>query len=78
MASIGHGLMIKFGLAHQPSPEKADEWARSTRDLIRQGLSQELAGEQAAKRLFTDYRTRVYASEADTIALLLQQAGDKK
>lgn len=51
MASIGHGLMIKFGLAHQPSPERADEWARSTRELIRQGLSQELAEEQATKRL---------------------------
>jgi hypothetical protein len=78
MASIGHGLMIKFGLGQEPSPERADEWARLTRELIRQGTSQDAAGDQAAKRLFTDYKTRYYASEADTIALLLQQAGDKK
>ena len=78
MASIGHGLMIKFGLGHQPSPEMADEWAKRTRQLIRQGVSQDTAGDQAAKSLFTDYRTKHYASQADTIALLLQQAGDKK
>jgi hypothetical protein len=78
MASIGHGLMIKFGLGHEPSPESADEWARLTSELIRQGSSPDAAGEHAAKRLFSDYRTRHYASQADTIALLLQQAGDKK
>ena len=78
MASIGHGLMIKFGLGQEPSPDRADEWARLTRELIRQGMSHDAAGDQAAKRLFSDYRTRHYASQADTIALLLQQAGDKK
>ena len=78
MASIGHGLMIRFGLAHEPSAAKADEWARLTRDFIRQGFTQDAAGDQAAKLLFSDYRTRYYASQADTIALLLQQAGDKK
>lgn len=78
MASIGHGLKIRFGLGHDPSPDRADEWARLTREFIRQGVSPDAAGDRAAKHLFTDYKTRVYASEADTIALLLQQAGDKK
>jgi hypothetical protein len=77
MADIGHGLMIKYGLAHQPSSERAQEWARLTRLLMDRGVGREDAGARAAQQLFTDYRTRYYASEADTIEMLLRQASEK-
>lgn len=77
LAAIGHALMIKFGLAREPSSEKTDEWVRLTRELIGKGYSQEEAGAVAAKKLFPDVGTRHYASQADTIALLLEQAGKK-
>jgi hypothetical protein len=77
MASAGHGLMIKFGLGQAPSPEKVQEWASLTRQYMREGKSQEAAGEAAAKQLFRDYNTHFYLSEADMIEMLLQQAGNK-
>lgn len=75
MASIGHALLIKYGLGTQPSPERQQEWARLTRQYIQNGQSPDVAGEAAAKYLFRDFHTHVYASEADTIELLLREAG---
>ncbi|WP_162827031.1 hypothetical protein [Pseudolabrys taiwanensis] len=78
MADISHGLMIKFGLANAPSESLSERWASLTRIYINGGMDREAAGDRAAKELFPDYQTRFYASEADTISYLLQQAGDKK
>jgi hypothetical protein len=78
MASISNSLKIKYGLGRDPSEVEAQEWANLTRQLINQGSSREDAGHAAAKKLFPDYRTRYYASEADTIEYLLQQVGQKK
>lgn len=77
MAEIGNLLRIKYGLGHDPSPEKAEEWARRTRDLIEQGRGREEAGQMAAQQIWRDYRTHFYASEADNLESLLQQAGGK-
>lgn len=75
MASIAHKLLIKYGLAHTPTETQALEWTQRTQRLIQLGVAQDAAGEQSAKALFPDYRTRIYASEADTIEMLLREAG---
>lgn len=78
MASISHELRIKYGLGNDPSPDRVQEWVRLTNQYIREGRGREDAGEAAAKFLFPDYRTHFYASQADTVSYLLEQAGRKK
>lgn len=78
MASMGHGLKIKYGLANDPSPDQSQRWADLTSQYQREGLNAEAAGDRAAKYLFRDYQTHHYATQADTIAYLLEQAGKKK
>lgn len=75
MANLGHRLKIKYGLAGDPSPDRAQEWARLTQQYINQGMGREAAGHAAAKYIFRDYNTHFYASEADTIEMLLREAG---
>jgi hypothetical protein len=77
MANAALALRIKYGLANDPTESKISEWARKTREYQRGGLSLEEAGAAAAKLLFPDYRTRHYASEADTIEALLRAAESK-
>ena len=77
MASAGHGLRIKYGLRNDPNSDQALRWARRVRELIRQGNSAEIAGDVVAKELFLDYKTHVYASEADTLEALLRAAEGK-
>lgn len=77
MASAGHGLRIRYGLRLDPSQSQIDAWVQRTRELIRNGYSPEAAGDLAARELFPDYRTHAYASEAETIATLLEAAGKK-
>lgn len=77
MADIGNALRIKFGLGRDPSPDRIQEWVRLTNQYIRDGMGREQAGEVAAKYLFPDFRKHHYASQADTIAYLLEQAGKK-
>lgn len=77
MADISQRILIKYGLAERPTQQNTLDWVRQTEQLIREGLSQEVAGEQAARALFKDYRTRKYASQADTIETLLTEAARK-
>ena len=77
MAAAGHGLLIKYGLASEPTPAQTARWAELVRQFIRQGMTRDAAGDAAAKQIFTDYRTRVYASEGDTIDTLLRLADGK-
>ena len=77
MANIGNNLKIKYGLKDNPSEKEILRWVEITISNIRRGMGSEAAGHSAAKSLFSDYQTRMYASEADTIAQLLEQAGDK-
>jgi hypothetical protein len=73
--AIGHSLMIKYGLKGAPSEAKANEWVNLVQEYIRKGIASETAGVLAAKAIFPDYNTMVYASEADTIEALLREAG---
>ena len=77
MADIKHGLFIKFGLGKEPSDLQEKQWAAEVAALIRRGEAPERAGHVVAERLFTDYNTHVYASEADTIEALLAAAGER-
>jgi hypothetical protein len=77
MADISQSLLIKYGLANRPSQGQTQEWALLARQYAREGANSEVAGERAAQALFRDYRTRHYASQADTIEMLLREI-DKK
>lgn len=77
MAAAGHALKIKYGLGSDPGASQQSEWARLTRQLINEGHSRDQAGELAAKKLFPDYKTHIYASEADTLDTLLRLAEQK-
>ncbi len=72
VAEIGRQLRFKYGLGLDPSPLQQSRWATRTEELIRQGFLREDAGARAAKELFSDFRTKAYAGEADTIAELLE------
>jgi hypothetical protein len=77
MAAASHQMMIKYGLGHEPTSAEVARWAAIVRQLISQGSEREAAGEHAAKQLFTDFRTRHFASQADTIDTLLRLAEQK-
>lgn len=74
MADSAHNLRIKYGLRNEPTDAQVKLWARITRQVASQGHSLEASGAAAAKQIFPDYRTVVYASEADTIEALLRAA----
>ena len=75
--SIGHSLLIKYGLRNSPSDSQVADWARLVRKYEQKGYSREDAGRAAAKDLFSDFGTMKYASEADTIESLLRAAEQK-
>lgn len=77
MADAGNPLRIRFGLERNPSPDLQRLWAERTRAAIASGTPASRAGEQAAALTFPDYNRVVYASEGDTIEMLLQQIADK-
>ncbi len=77
MAAASHQMMVKYGLGHEPTSDEIARWAALVRRLISQGTEREAAGHAAAKQIFTDYRTRHYASQADTIDTLLRLAEQK-
>ena len=74
MFNISHSLMIKYGLASDPSEHLVEKWIKRTEELIDQGYDAETAGRKAAQEIFSDYGRYKYAAEADTIISLLQQA----
>ena len=77
MSDIGNGLRIKYGLTNNPTRDQQASWAAITRSLTAQGYARAEAGRLAAVQLFADYGRNVYASEGDTIEMLLRQIGDK-
>lgn len=77
MASIGHRLMIKYGLREAPDDNLIARWRMLTRTLIAEGKSAEVAGSTAAQQIFPGYQSVFYASEADDIVSLLNAAGDR-
>ena len=74
MSNISHSLMIKYGLASDPSEQLVEKWIKRTEELIDKGHDAETAGRKAAQEIFPDYEKYKYAAEADTITSLLQQA----
>jgi hypothetical protein len=77
MADIAHSLMIKYGLLKPPSDDKIKLWIEKTEHYISTGIKAEEAGAKAAQEIFPDYGKVMYASQADTIAALLNQARNK-
>lgn len=77
MAAASNRMMIKYGLGHEPTSAEVARWAAAVRKLISEGSSREAAGDFAAKQIFPDYKTRHYASQADTIDTLLRLAEEK-
>lgn len=77
MADITHKLMIRFGLSRQPTQAESDAWVQLTEALIRQGVPSKEAGQRAAYQILPGVGTRVFASQADTIEMLLDQAKNK-
>lgn len=77
MANAANGLRIRFGLLHQPTDAQVRQWTQTVRQLVGRGYSADQAGTEAAKQVFPDFNTMVYASEADTIEALLRLAENK-
>lgn len=53
-------LKEKYGLAHVPSRHKAEKWARRVDHLVQQGYSEEQAGMESAKLVFSYEYKEVY------------------
>lgn len=77
MSNAAHGLRIRFGLQHQPTDAQVKQWAELVKSLKARGYLADQAGATAAKQIFPDFNTMVYASEADTIEALLRLAENK-
>jgi len=77
MAAIGHNLMIRFGLSRAATEAESAAWAKRVRELIAAGYTASRAGETAAAELLPGYQSHVYASEGDTVEMLLQRLNDK-
>lgn len=77
MADVGDRLRIKFGLTNNPTAERQKFWADVTDNLVKQGYTRDQAGRMAAQQAFADFGSMVYASEGDTIEMLLQRIRDK-
>lgn len=77
MAAIGHNLMIRFGLSRAATEAESTAWANRVRALMAAGHSSTRAGELAAAELLPGYQSHVYASEGDTVEMLLQRLNDK-
>jgi len=77
MANAAHGLRIRFGLQHDPTDAQIKQWTQIVKQLKNSGYTADQAGATAAKQVFPDFNTMVYASEADTIEALLRLAENK-
>ncbi|MDZ4693422.1 hypothetical protein [Terricaulis sp.] len=77
MADIRHALMIKYGLGRQPTQAESDIWFVEVEKLKRQGVSSEEAGRRAAQAQLPGFKSKIYASEGDTVETLLLRVRDK-
>lgn len=77
MAEAGDRLRIKYGLEANPSAQQQKEWASLARGYLQAGRSSEAAGREAAVKVFVGVDRIVYASEGDTIEMLLRQIEDR-
>ncbi|WP_312597803.1 hypothetical protein [Brevundimonas sp.] len=77
MADIGNQLKIKYGLSGSPSVEQQRRWADAVDRYLALRYPYPLAGEAAAKEVFSGVGSHLYKSEGDTIEMLLRQVRDK-
>ena len=77
MADVGEGLKKKYGLSSTPNDVQIKDWYQQTERLIRQGLNNDNAAEQAAKIYLPGYRSQTTKSDADTLQALLEAAKKK-
>lgn len=77
MADVTHDIMIRFGLSRRPTQVEIDAWVQLTDALIRQGMPAKDAGLQAAYKTLPGPGTKVFATQADTIEMLLSKAKEK-
>jgi hypothetical protein len=77
MADISLKLRDKYGLRFAPTKNQIDLWVAETERQIRTGYSNEFSGDQAARKIFPDYKAGPTKSDADTIAELLEAAKRK-
>lgn len=77
MAEIGHNLMIRYGLSRAATATEAAAWAKRVQELMAAGYTPAQAGDTAAQAILPGYQTRHYASEGDTVEMLLQRLNNK-
>lgn len=74
--SVETSLRVKYGLSQQePTSSQARQWGKRTRDYINGGLDPNVAGDKAARELFSSYNKYRYFAEGDTIHDLLRRLG---
>jgi len=64
-------LKEKYGLAHVPSRHKAEKWAHRVGLLLKQGYSEEQAGMEAAKQVFSYEYKEVYVRSGAAVSDIL-------
>ncbi|MCF7915450.1 MAG: hypothetical protein K9L66_09815 [Spirochaetaceae bacterium] len=64
-------LKEKYGLAHIPSRHKAEKWAHRVGVLLQQGYSEEQAGMEAAKQVFSYEYKEVYVRSGASVSDIL-------
>lgn len=76
--SIASRLKVKYGLPSEPSLAVRQQFKRQARANINSGRfsTVEAAGRSAAMQVFTGFETRVYASQSDTLEMLLREIED--
>lgn len=76
--SVASRLKIKYGLPSEPSLAARKQFKKQAQANINSGRfsSNEAAGRSAAMQVFTGFETHVYASESDTLEMLLRQIED--
>ena len=64
-------LKEKYGLAHVPSRHKAEKWAYRVSSLLQQGYSEEQAGMESAKQVFSYEYKEVYVPSGAAVGDIL-------
>ena len=64
-------LKQKYGLVHVPSRHKVEKWAERVRNLMQQGYTEEQAGMEAAKLIFTYEYKEVYSRSGASVGDIL-------
>lgn len=75
---IHDSLIIKYGLEKSPEDSQIAEWVSLTEHFSPFYATREMAGEQAAIQVFSDYKKKAYSFDADKIEILLAVAKNRR